>query len=263
MAFQDWIQNFKRNFCNYAEYEKEITFLQTQRNSFIDTNEKLKRESFEKDAKLISLNKKYDESCKDVESLAKELKEEGLTPVDIYCQNKGYRVNNFVYKDKVIINGIKIPCNLREMITPNSYVVESIRKSISKPDNTLLWYQRIMNKVYDLCTWTDDGRDDNYYYPAYSLTIKKCDCDDFAFAQCSIEPELGTAFGFWDRDNNRNLIGHAWAVGIIDDELWIFDAVPNQSVKAEKSAYSISYIITQNSIYIVDGSTDFGVILWS
>ena len=118
-----------------------------------------------------------------------------------------------------------------------------------------------MNKVSGMGVWTTDGRDDNYYYPAYSLTIGRFDCDDFAFAQCSIEPELGTAFGFWDRGDGKP-IGHAFAVGIVDKELWIFDGVPNQSTKYEGSDYSINYIITKNNIYVVDSGVVFGDILF-
>ena len=262
MGFKKLLENFKRNFCNYQEYEKEIT------NNLFKIN-LLENQSKEKDNKINSIYQKYDEACNDVESLAQDIKELelGLTPVDLYCQAKRYKINNFVYKDKIIINGVKIPCNMREMITPSSYVVEKVRKSITTTDKFLegglfLWYQRVMYKVHSLVEWTTDGRDDNYYYPAYTLTTKRGDCDDMAFAQCSIEPELGNAFGFWDRGDGKP-IGHAFAVGIVLDELWIFDAVANNSLKyGENCPYSVNYIITKNNIYVLDDSIRFGDILF-
>src|SRR3990167_6495942 len=263
MAFQEILEGI---FCKRI---KEQSFeYQRIKNEHIS---KLEIQNHEKDNKLISLNQKYDEACLDVESLSQDIKElesqaKGLNPVDLYCIAKGYRINNFVYKDKIIINGVKISCNMREMITPNSFIVEKNRKSIQKTDKSIsgglfLWYQRVMNKVSHMIEWTTDGRDDNYYYPAYALTIGKADCDDYAFAQCSIEPELGTAFGFWDRGDGKP-IGHAFAVGIIGGDLWIFDGVPNNSVKHERSGYSINYIITKNNIYVVDSGVVFGDILF-
>jgi len=256
MGFKEAFANFKRNFCNYREYEGKINLL----------DEGLKNANEREQKELIEMNlqlKKKDELIEIKDLLIEEYESQakGLNPVDSYCLSKGYKINNFVYKDKVIIGNARIPCNMREMITPNSYVVEKVRKSISKPESRLLWYQRIMNKVADMVEWTADGRDDNYYYPAYTLTIGFGDCEDHAFAQCSIEPELGTAFGFYMLGGKKT--GHAFAIGIVGGELWIFDATPDVSEKVEGSKnYSINYIITQKSIYVVNDDTDFGDILW-
>ena len=257
----NFFQRFKYNFCNYAEYEQQLSVL---RKSVDDLN-KIAEEKGILVNKQIDLIGKKDELISIKEEIVKtyeqQLKQANLTPVDVYCRNKNYKINNVVYKDKVIINGIKIACNMREMIQPNSYVIDSVRKSINKPSTSMLWYQKIMNKVHEMVEWTTDGRDDNYYYPNYTLQTGKGDCDDFAFAQCSIEPELGNAFGFWNQGNGS--VGHSFAVGIVDGELYIFDAVPNKIVKAEGNPfYSIYYIITKNSIYVVDDSTVFGEILW-
>lgn len=258
MSFKTLFQKFKYNFCNYAEYDELLNVLRIA----VDDLTKIKREQ-----DTLILSQKELIQTKDA---IKELQEEQLneqrkkiiTPVDLYCIKKGYKINNFVYRDKIIINGVKISCNLREIITPNSYVVEQIRKNIKKPETKILWYERIMNKVNSIVTWTTDGRDDNYYYPNYTLQTGKGDCDDFAFAQCSIEPELGNAFGFWDRGDGKP-IGHSFAVGVIEGQLWIFDAVPNKIVTAEGNPfYSINYIITKNNIYVLDDSVRFGEILW-
>ena len=262
MTLQNWLRNFKRNFCNYAEYELKIRDLEFNLKNQLEYNEDYKTEIQGWKEEVKKVENERDIYYKKSEEAIEDLNNAGLNPIDGYCKRKGYKIDNFVYRDKIIIGDIKIPCNMREMITPTSYVVEKIRKSISKSENKLFWYQRVMNKVAELIEWTADGRDDNYYYPAYTLQVGKGDCDDHAFAQCSIEPELGTAFGFYIKDGKR--IGHAFAVGIIEGELWIFDATPDVSLKYEgNKSYSINYIITQKSIYAVNDDTNFGDILFS
>ncbi len=157
-----------------------------------------------------------------------------------------------------------MPCDLREIFTPNSYVVRKVAKSILYSDNDNLWYQRIMKKVNSIITWTTDERYDNYYYPNYTLTIGKGDCDDFAFAQMSIEPRLGVAFGYY-KDGEGKRIGHAFSVGIVDGILYIFDGTSNiimRYVHDKDKEYYIHYIITKNEVYALDESVDFGDILW-
>lgn len=262
MIFQNLLNNFRKKICNYQEYEKEIKLLQTQRNSFIDEVDKLKRDTFQTDTLIGALKRQIEVN----EALIKEYEAqfEGLNPVDKYCMAKGYEINNFVYKDKVIIGSARIPCNLREMITPNSFVVENIRNKLTKIrfKDKILWYTQIMHDVANLIEWSSDGREDNYYYPAYTLTTGRGDCEDISFAQCSIEPELGTAFGFYI-DENKNRVGHAFAVGVVEGELWIFDGTPDVSLKYEgNKRYTINYIITQKNIYVIDGGVTFGSILW-
>jgi hypothetical protein len=254
MGFKELIDNFRRNFCNYKEYEDKISLLQEQYNLKQKLYDGLSYNYNQQNDFVIAQKKSIE--VKDALISEYEIQLKNLTPIDSYCQAKGYEINNFAYKDKIIINGIKINCNLREMITPSSFVVEKTRKTISKEDNILSWYQNVMNKVAVMVTWTDDGRDDNYSYPAYTLTTGKGDCDDMAFAQCSLEPELGNAFGF------KKTTGHSFAVGIVDGTLWIFDAVFNTLMPLEGSDYKINYIITKNNIYVVNGNTDFGKILW-
>lgn len=269
MVFQDWFRNFKRNFCNYAEYEKRLVdkdlILKVKEDLILIGKKDIADYKSEIQGWHEELKKVENERniyYKKSEEAIEDLNNAGLSPIDTYCRRKGYQINNFVYKDKIIINEVKIPCNLREIITPNSFVVEKIRRSITKPENKLLWYQRIMNKVANIIEWTADGRDDNYYYPAYALQTGSGDCDDHAFAQCSIEPELGNAFGFYIKDGQK--IGHSFAVGIVEGDLWVFDATPDVSLKYEgNKSYSINYIITQNSIYVMDGSAVFGDILWN
>lgn len=258
MGLKEIFTNFKRNFCNYEEYENKIEDI--YKISLKNANEREQQELIEKEKQISKLREERDIYYKKSEYLLEDLNNAELTPVDKYCKLKGYPINNFIYKDKIIIGDVKIPCNLREMITPMSYVVEKVRKSIAKTDIKLFWYQRVMNKMNDLMEWTSDYYD-NYYYSAYTLTIGKGDCDDFTFAQCSIEPELANAFGFFIDDYN-NKLGHSFAVGIVDGVLWIFDAVSNHSLVTEGSNYLINYIITKNNIYVVDDNTNFGDILW-
>ena len=193
----------------------------------------------------------------------KELqKTKNRNPVDLWCESKGYRIEEFGYRDKIFIKDKAIACDLRELITPNSYVVREARKSIGfTQGNSYENYLEVMRFIHRIGTWTDDGRQDNYFYPNYSLTVKKFDCEDGAFVQASILPELGVAFGFWKRSDG-SIIGHAFAVGIYENNLYVFDWIPNKVMQYNAVEYYIHYIVTQNQVYVVDGSVDFGSILY-
>ena len=207
-----------------------------------------------------TLIQQKDEQIAELKTLAKS----NLTPVDNFCMKNKFKIVKKVYKDKIIINNVMMPCDLREIFTPNSYVVRKISKETQSSDNDNIWYSRVMKKVNSIVTWTTDGRYDNYFYPNYTLTTGKGDCDDFSFAQMSIEPRLGVAFGYYT-DAEGKKIGHAFAVGIVNDKLVIYDGTSNnvQQYNPEKIGdYYIHYIITKNEIYVVDGSVDFGDILW-
>ena|SRR3990167_8705182 len=196
----------------------------------------------------------------DIFSIDLNRMKEGLTELDQFCMAK-YQIVKKAYKDKIVINGIKMPCDLREMFTPMSEVVVRFKNKIAKSEDKLVWYNNIMKQVNQVLTWTDDGREDNYYYPSYTLTTKRGDCEDGSFVQGSVEPELGVAFGFWNQKGKP--IGHAFSVGLIDNNLVIFDWVKGSSEQYGSSEdYEINFIITKNNIYIVKEGVEFGDILW-
>src|SRR3990167_8843780 len=118
MGFKELLENFKRNFCNYQEYESRISELNKQRDDTVQTSEQFSIENKNLYDKLAKLKEERDVYYKKSEEAIEDLNNAELNPVDSYCKRKGYRINNFVYKDKVIIGNAKIPCNLREMITP-------------------------------------------------------------------------------------------------------------------------------------------------
>lgn len=213
---------------------------------------------------LDEINKAHIETQIKFMELKKKFETKDLTPVDLWCIKNKKKPVRRVYKDKIIINGVKIPCDLREMITPNSYIVKKARESIRKTTDKKEWYSRVMRKVHSMVTWTSDGRFDNYYYPCYTLTTGYGDCDDFSFAQDSIETEMGNAFGYY-RKRSGQRIGHSFSIGIIDGVLWVFDSVGNITMKYnhnKESKFYIHYIITKNQVYQLDGSVEFGKILW-
>src|SRR3990167_7571815 len=113
MGLKEAFANFKRNFCNYQEYEDKLSLLQEGYKLKQKLYDDLSKTSHHQDNLIFSKNELIevkDAIIKEYESQAK-----GMTPVDDYCQAKGYRIDNFAYKDKIIINGVKIPCNMREM----------------------------------------------------------------------------------------------------------------------------------------------------
>jgi len=184
----------------------------------------------------------------------------GLTPVDEWCRAQGYKEVKKVYEDKIIIGNVKMPCSLIEIFTPNSHVIQRARKKLKEVTDRHKWYKKVTNLVNQKVKWTDDGRYDNYYYPNYTLTTGEGDCDDHAFLQMSLEPEMGNAFGFYKR-----YTGHSFGVGIVNGDLWVFDAVGNEIQKyihKKNKKFYIHYIITKNAVYQLDGSAEFGKILW-
>jgi hypothetical protein len=115
--------------------------------------------------------------------------------------------------------------------------------------------------VHNNCKWTHEDVD-NYFYPNYSLTTKNIDCDDFTFIQMSIEPQIGNAFGFRIQPN-KSEFGHSFGVGVINGDLFIFDAVDNEVKKYTKNdGWRIHFIVTKNGTYVLDNSVEFGEILW-
>lgn len=190
--------------------------------------------------------------------------EKDFTPVDIWCRDNGLKPVEKVYQDKLYINKIFLPCDLRELIIPNSAVVQQIRGKIQRADgNKMLWYQRVMQYINDVVEWTDDGRYDTYNYPSMTLSTGKGDCDDHVFAQASVEPEFGGAWGFKHRPDGSQGEGHAWCVAVINGELWNFDSVSSTMSKYEpKKGYYIHYIVTKNQVWQLDGTVEFGKILW-
>ena len=203
-----------------------------------------------------------DTKIREISNLNVQVVNATTTELDRYCMVRHAKVSK-VYKDKIIIGEVMMECNLLEMFLPKSAVIEKARKSISKPTDKLKWYSKVTNLVHNRVTWTDDGRYDNYFYPNYTWITKKGDCDDHSFLQGSIEPEIGVAFGFFiKKDGNR--YGHAFGVAAINDKLWILDAVGN-IVKGytPNDQYYIHYIITPNAVYQLDGTVEFGEILWS
>jgi hypothetical protein len=232
----------------------ELSTYKNQNSVLVDAQElSIKRNIELKDANTELNNQ--------VEGLIRQVKIIKLNPVDLFCIER-YPVVKKYYKDKIKIGDVLMPCDLREIFTPNSYLVGKMRDSIQQSEDKLTWYRNIMHKVSLNLTWQSEPFD-NYYYPPYTITVKRCDCDDFAFLQMSLEPELGVAFGFFIKDKKK--IGHAFSVGIVNNGIHVFDGVNNQSMpydNQDPQEYLINYIITPNQVYEVDGSTEFGDLLW-
>ena len=257
----------KKLFCS-NELEK-IEELNKNSDKSLDRANSYLNEISEKDNQIKGFVEIAEKRLKEIEKLEAQINNKDLTPVDIWCQKNGYNPVKKVYKDKIVINSIKLPCDLREIFTPNSYLVRKVRDSIgmgenyTKENNRLLWYRRVMEKVNSIVKYRAEASD-NYYFPAYTIKIKEGDCEEFAFLQMSIEGELGNAYGFFTNYEGKK-IGHSFAVGVISGELWVFDAVGNIMLNyqiEDTPKYYIHYIITKNQVYELDGSVEFGDVLW-
>ena len=218
--------------CDYKPYVEKVNAAEQEAYDYAFENRTLKSKIAVAEKRIVEDREsiaEYGRIIQHIEDKNSELKRkaEGLTELDLFCEAK-YQIVQKVYKDKIIINGVKMPCDLREMFTPMSSVVQQFKKRIQVSTDKLQWYRSIMSQTHAVLTWTDDGREDNYYFPCYTLTTKKGDCDDFSFVQGSVDTDLGVAFGFWDNGSGKK-IGHAFSLGLINSNLHIFDAVAGNS----------------------------------
>jgi hypothetical protein len=254
MSIIKWIQE---TFCKDIIAENE---------QLTGENLKLKQEAMqwqldkiwiikEKDNKILEINNA-------LQTTRQELVESNLTDVDKWCKKNNIPMVEKAYKDKIFINELKLPCYLNELFLPTSYVIKKAKEKIKYDTDDCTWFTRITNFVHNKVKWTWEGQNDNYYYPNYTLQKGLGDCEDQAYVQMSIEPQIAVAYGFRIQPN-KSEFGHSFGVGVINGDLFIFDAVDNEVKKYTKNdGWRIHFIVTKNGTYVLDNSVEFGEILW-
>ena len=230
--------------------------------SFVEENNIIQQSKRELEVSLKSTEDLLSNKIEDNLELQKEnaeLEESQMLPVDKFCKDKYQKVTKF-YNDKLNLKGEELlPCDLREIFSPNSYLVQKFKSNITKNEDTLTWFKNIRREIHNKIVYRTESYD-NYYLPQVTIQMSSGDCDDMAFLQMSIEPELGVAFGFIKQ--NSKWIGHAFSVGIYQGNLFVFDAVNNYTSQLPDDMYKIYYIVTSSQVYEVDRSIEFGEVLW-
>lgn len=210
------------------------------------------------------------ESCNaEVLELQKNSNGEKLSELEKFCMTNYNEVPKFAYKNKIFVKDLSVPVYPNEMITPDSYIIEKLRKEIGPKSaySILDWYLRVAWCVDRHIRWTSDydvwGLVDRYSYPNKSIVLGKEDCENHSFVVSSIEPETGFAYGFHDKTR------HAFNVFIHDNELYVLetnsvnDKGKNYKYMKYKDNphYTIEWIFTKNKTFKVGKhNTHYGVI---
>jgi len=213
----------------------------------------------ELDAELKSCEASRQEALKDIDELIDQLPKE--SEMDKYCKKRYVEIPLIAYKQKRKIIGKRYTISLHELITPDSWEIAEFKKGIAKVLDKKDQFRLYGDKLSTRLTWTDDKNldtsGDYYLYPNETLTLINADCEDHTFVMCSLDKDIGGAWGFLNSD------GHAFNCFIYEDELYILDTVGNQSIiikYSDQKRYKINYIITKEHAYKIDGSVQFGEI---
>jgi hypothetical protein len=217
---------------------------------------------------LLKENEELDQQVKELETenllLNKQLidNEQQETKLDQYLRENYTQIPNISYKNKREFKGKPISVTLQEMITPNAYEVQKVKKKIGlkKGLTNLQVAKKIGDKVSRILTWTDDkqlikGRDDYYTMPNESLVYKKVDCEDHAFVNASMSDEIGVVYGFYKGG------GHAWNCFVHNDQLYFLETTGNVGstiLASNAKDYEPSFIVTRKGTYKVGKLVAFG-----
>lgn len=210
--------------------------------------------------KFIELDKKYTE-------LIETTKINKLSNLEIFCSNKYKVVKNKAYANKR--DFLKKPINvyINQMITPDALEVKKLRFRITKSKTLSEDVLNIGNTISNDFTWTSDisleGTGDYYLYPEEIIVTGKGDCEDHAFVVASLNPEIAVAYGSLTKDGQK--IGHAFNVFIENNKLYVLETTGDTAQVSEyldNDKYYINFIITKNLTFEVDGSVEFGELVF-
>lgn len=191
---------------------------------------------------------------------------EAETELDRFCSTKFKEVSKFAYKDKGIFKELKYGMYPNEMIQPDVFIVNQIRRDLgARPSSIKSWAVTVGERVDKTHKWTSDDDTTGYpdiYQDIYAAILDpKQDCETHSGIVSSIEPEFGIAYGFCGTG------GHAWNVFIYKGELWCLETNTvydkNDSVRVFKYSsqkhYKIHWIFTKDHTYqCVGRPTNFG-----
>ena len=185
-----------------------------------------------------------------------EIEVDTQSELEQYCSNRYKEIKKFAYKDKGLHNKNRFAMYPNELIMPDIYIVEELRKKIgNKLIDIKKWAIKIGNFVDNKYKWTSDLDTDGYidiYQHIYEAVFStEQDCDNHAGLVCSIEPEFGIGFGF------AGNTGHAFVVFMYQDELWILETnnVYDNNMNTKvfqynmQSHYKLDIIFTQHKTF--------------
>jgi len=195
--------------------------------------------------------------------------------IDTFLAKEYTQVSKFAYKNKQkTISGKFYSVYPNEMIQPELFLVDKIRKKMGKPLTD--FYKRALkvgNYVDDLLIWTSDKEVHDLldYYSSIPFTIlnKAEDCEGHSFLVSSIEPQIGTAFGYYVSQSTGNKTGHAFNVFEYNRKLYILETNStydkNNNVRIleynKQKEYEIHWIFTKDYTYkVADKPVNFGYI---
>ena len=176
-------------------------------------------------------------------------------------------IPNINYKGKREINGVDIPITLNQMITPNSYLINKIRKTIKSKSNTLSSKAfAACDKIAKITGYIRDknnfGVDDYLAYPEEVIAKGKDDCESTAQTSASIYPEIMSfCYGYWEQTPGKK-IGHSWVIFCDDNgELWECEVTGLRAKMwkfGSKSEYEPQFVVTQNKTFRIKSGASFG-----
>lgn len=190
-----------------------------------------------------------------------------ISSLEGYCVTKFKVIKNKSYKNKRKYTGKSINVYINQMITPDALEVKRLRFEIPRGESLSTDALNIGNRIAKDFTWTDDKNldtsGDYYLYPEEIIVSGQGDCEDHAFTVASLNPEIDVAYGFLTKNGRK--FGHAFNIFTENDKLYILDTVGDVGEISEyntTSNYYIHYIITKNATFELDGSVEFGELVW-
>lgn len=214
------------------------------------------------DMKSMVTTLRNESKAKDIMLANKEKQITALTPkesdLDIYCKTRYKKMQMIKYQQKRYIKDKPISVFLSEFICPEQFEVQNFARKIKRGVTLYQDAQAIGDYVAKQITWTSDKNlytsDDWYEFPNETIVLKKGDCEAMSYLISSINPEIGIAYGFLNKE------GHAFNVFVYNSKLYILDSVGDVGVVMlyDGSKYKINYILNRKNCYAVDNSVSFG-----
>jgi len=245
-----WLNKIIETYNKGLKYNSKITAITEYTETLLKNNEELDQQVKELETENLLLNKQLIDN------------EQQETKLDQYLKENYTQIHNISYKNKREFKGEPISVTLQEMITPNAYEVQKVKRKIGlkKGLTNLQVAKKIGDKVSRILTWTDDkqlikGWDDYYTMPNEALVYKKVDCEDHAFVNASMSDEIGVVYGFYKGG------GHAWNCFTHNNQLYFLETTGNvgRTILASNAKdYEPSFIVTRKGTYKVGKLVAFG-----
>lgn len=240
---------YPKIFEKYDEYRK--AFLTTEREI-----EVLEKEYSKK-------NKLYQEALKQKTQLQKKIYDiTRINATEEFLEKNYKKIPNLAYQQKRKFQGKPISILLQELFTPDAFEIQKVRKRLNMRGDVLDRAKTVGNWTARNFTWTDDRRldksGDYYVMPNEAIVYRKVDCEDHAFVNASLEPEIIVAYGFYNVNNQR--VAHAWNLVFQNNKLYHMETVGNhvEFYNWDTDKYETYFIVTPSSTFKLKSGVQFG-----